>query len=86
MSDEINDKSVTGAVTDNKAEKAMPTKEKKSKQAGTSALKAAGFAACKRHGLPRVWVTADGQCFDQESNARSHGKNIGNNECLKVEA
>lgn len=53
---------------------------------GTSALKSIGLAACKRHSLKAVWVTEDGQCFDQESNARAHGKNLKNHEPLKVEA
>ena len=38
----------------------------------TGALRATGLVACKRHGLARVWVTDDGQCFDQENNARAH--------------
>lgn len=54
--------------------------------AATGALKAIGLAACKRHGLKAVWVTDDGQCFDQENNARAHGKNLENPEPLKVEA
>lgn len=57
----------------------------KAKEA-VSALEATGRAACRRHGLKCVWVTEDGQCFDQESNARAHGKNLGNPEPLKVEA
>lgn len=61
--------------------KAAPSKDKEA----TGALRAIGLAACQRHGLKCVWVTADGQCFDQESNARSHGKNLGNHESLKVE-
>lgn len=52
-----------------------------------SALRAVGKAACKRHGLPEVWVTADGQCFPQENDARNHGKSLGHSaEPLKVEA
>ncbi|MDE6346814.1 MAG: hypothetical protein K2L55_09105 [Muribaculaceae bacterium] len=78
---------------------AVPTKSGKGKQAeskpkaertngkeATGALRAIGLAACLRHGLKCVWVTDDGQCFDQESNARAHGKNLGNSEPLKVEA
>ena len=41
------------------------------------ALTAVGKAACNRHGLPVVWVTADGQCFAQENDARNHGKSLG---------
>lgn len=69
---------------------AKPDRQKrgnaKPKAAATGALKAIGLAACRRHGLKTVWVTDDGQCFDQEGNARSHGKNLGNPEPLKVEA
>ena len=53
----------------------------------TDALTAVGKAACKRHGLPVVWVTADGQCFKQENDARNHGKSLGLSAgLLKVEA
>lgn len=55
--------------------------------AATGALYAVGRTACRRHGLPVVWVTADGQCFPQENDARNHGKNLGlSAEPLKVEA
>ena len=51
------------------------------------ALTAVGKAACKRYGLPEVWVTADGQCFKQKNDARSHNKSLGLSvEPLKVEA
>lgn len=51
------------------------------------ALQAVGKTACKRHGLRAVWVTADGQCFVQENDARHHGKSLGlSAEPLKVEA
>lgn len=83
------------------AEPAKPAKGKKSKETealerlkaarakqneATGALKATGLAACKRHGLACVWVTEDGQCFDQESNALNHAKNLGGAAPLKVEA
>lgn len=57
----------------------------KAKEA-VSALEATGRAACRRHGLKCVWVTEDGQCFDQESNARAHAKNLGGAAPIKVEA
>lgn len=75
-------------TTAKKSDKGKP----KSKSApiaagGESALRAVGKAACKRHGLPAVWVTADGQCFLQENDARNHGKSLGHSaEPLKVEA
>lgn len=51
------------------------------------ALTAVGKAACNRHGLQVVWVTADGQCFKQENDARNHGKSLGlSAEPLKIEA
>ena len=53
--------------------KATRTKAKEE----ADALTAVGKAACKRHGLPAVWVTADGQCFKQENDARNHGKSLG---------
>lgn len=63
-----------------------PGKGKSQTDGGESALQSVGKAACKRHGLAVVWVTDDGQCFDQENNARAHGKNLENPEPLKVEA
>ena len=55
----------------------------KAKEA-VSALEATGWTACRRHGLKCVWVTDDGQCFDQESNARAHAKNLGGAAPIKV--
>lgn len=56
-------------------------------KAETDALTAVGKAACRRHSLPAVWVTADGQCFKQENDARKHGKSLGFSAVpLKVEA
>ncbi len=56
-------------------------------KAETDALTAVGKAACRRHSLPAVWVTADGQCFKQENDARNHGKSLGFSAVpLKVEA
>lgn len=66
--------------------KAKKSKSKTPAAPATGALRAIGLAACRRHGLKAVWVTDDGQCFDQENNARAHGKNLENPEPLKVEA
>ncbi len=67
--------------------KAKKSKPKTPAAAATGALYAVGRTACRRHGLPAVWVTADGQCFPQENDARNHGKNLGlSAEPLKVEA
>lgn len=73
-------------LAEDKAKGKKPKTERAKAKEATGALRATGLAACKRHGLARVWVTDDGQCFDQESNARAHGKNLGNPEPLKVEA
>lgn len=69
-------------------EKAKKQKPKAQTDNEAGALQAVGKAACKRHGLPAVWVTADGQCFKQENDARNHGKSLGTMtvEPLKVEA
>ena len=84
-------KAIPGAVTEavqkavNKGKK--PAKTQSQESDGAGALHAVGKAACKRHGLPAVWVTADGQCFAQENDARNHGKSLGHSlEPLKVEA
>ncbi len=63
------------------------TKEKKTPEMAGRALQEVGKAACKRHGLATVWVTADGQCFSQENDARHHSKSLGQMaEPIKVEA
>lgn len=69
-----------------KQAEAKPKAERAKGKEAMGALRAIGLAACQRHGLKCVWVTEDGQCFDQESNARAHGKNLKNHEPLKVEA
>jgi len=72
-------------VSEAEAVERLKAARAKAKEAN-GALRAVGLDACKRHGLKCVWVTDDGQCFDQESNARAHGKNLENSEPLKVEA
>lgn len=94
-------KNVTEPVAENVATAAEETtttakKAEKGKQKhkgnavnsnGASMLRAVGKAACKRHGLTSVWVTADGQCFSLENDARNHVKSLGlSAEPLKVEA
>lgn len=61
-------------------------KPKVEAKSGTSALKAVGLAACKRHGLAEVWVTSDGQAFSIEGDAKSHARNLGDKTTLKVTA
>ena len=61
-----------------KGKQAKPKAERANGKEAMGALRAIGLAACQRHGLKCVWVTEDGQCFDQESNARAHGKNLKN--------
>ena len=82
QSSEEADKMLAEDKTKSKKSKAKHAKGKEA----TGALHAIGLAACQRHGLKCVWVTEDGQCFDQESNARAHGKNLGGAAPLKVEA
>lgn len=72
-------------LAEDKAKSKKPKAERAKGKEATGALRAIGLAACQRHGLKAVWVTEDGQCFDQESNARAHGKNLKNHEPLKVE-
>lgn len=72
--------SAADLVAKNKAARSRAKEE-------TDALTAVGKAACNRHGLQVVWVTADGQCFKQENDARNHGKSLGlSAEPLKIEA
>lgn len=64
---------------------ATAAKEKLAKT-GSGALTAVGKAACKRHKLPHVWVTNDGQAFANENDAKAHAKNLPNSETIKVTA
>lgn len=73
-------------LAEERAKSKKPKADRAKGKEATGALRAIGLAACRRHGLKCVWVTDDGQCFDQESNARAHGKNLGSSEPLKVEA
>lgn len=81
---------VTAEVADKPKQKPAKTgskpKTRSEAATGANALKAVGLEACRRHGLKTVWVTDDGQCFAQESDALSHGRNLQNHEPLKVTA
>lgn len=78
---------VGAAPTQKPSKGKKPSKAQSKESDGAGALHAVGKAACKRHGLSEVWVTADGQCFPQENDARHHGKSLGHSaEPLKVEA
>lgn len=78
---------VGAAPTQKPSKGKKPAKVQSKESDGAGALHAVGKAACKRHGLPEVWVTADGLCFPQENDARNHGKSLGHSaEPLKVEA
>lgn len=69
-----------------KGESKSGAKAKTETVGGTNALKSVGLAACKRHNLEQVWVTADGQAFPGESDAKAHALNLPNNKILKVTA
>lgn len=82
MSNETIDNTNPEAVAEGKPENT----DAKIKEEDT-VISALGKEACKRHGLPAVWVTADGMCFKQENDARYHSKSLGlPAEPLKVEA
>lgn len=57
-------------------------------QAGkpSGALKSVGLDACMRHGVREVWVTADGQSFAQQCDAKAHAANLNDKQTLKVTA
>ena len=50
------------------------------------ALKSVGLDACKRHSIAEVWVSADGQSFAQENNAKAHAANLSDKQILNVKA
>lgn len=78
--------SAEGQTTKPKGESKPGAKSKAEPAGGTNALKSVGLAACKRHNLEQVWVTADGQAFPRESDAKAHALNLPNNKILKVTA
>lgn len=89
MSNETKTPEADGKTT-TQAQQPAPT-ENKSKgkgkaTGGNRALRSVGLAACRRHELPEVWVTADGMAFAQESDAKAHSRNLENDTILKVTA
>ncbi len=66
--------------------KAKPKGAAKPKAESGGALAAVGREACRLHNLGQVWVTADGQCFPVEGDAKAHAANLKSKELLKVTA
>jgi len=65
----------------------MATKKKETQEkpkAAVSVLEKAGEAALKLNGLEKVWVTADGQAFALESDARNHAANLKDSQIITV--
>lgn len=60
--------------------------EPKAKADTGNALKSVGLDACKRHGIAEVWVTADGQSFQQSGDAKAHAANLNDKQILNVKA
>lgn len=73
-------------ATKAKSESKPKAKTKSETESDTSALRAVGVEACKRHQLAQAWVTSDGQVFPQEGDAREHARNLGDKTTLKVTA
>lgn len=65
---------------------AKPKNQEAAKAEAPSMLKAVGIEACKRHSLPVVWVTDDGQCFPEQGDAKAHAVNLKNKGIIKVTA
>lgn len=91
MSNETKDTKATEAAPEVKTEskpkkEAKPKSEAKPKGESTGALKSVGLDACKRHGLTEVWVTADGQSFGVEGDAKSHAANLSDKTILNVKS
>lgn len=101
MSDEIKnttapdaqpEQTATAEATPKSAPKSKGKTETKGKaeakpKAGTGGtLKSVGLDACKRHGIAEVWVTADGQSFAQEGDAKAHAANLNDKQTLNVKA
>ncbi len=68
------------ATQETTAEKTKKTEKKPA----TNALESVGKAAIKEHGYDKVFVTADGVAFKQESDAKSHAANLSNRSILTV--
>jgi len=94
MSNETKNTTVGGTAPEVKAEattgkaESRGKKETKPKAAPKTggALESVGRDACKRHGLAEVWVTADGQSFPQQGDAKAHAANLNDRQILNVKA
>lgn len=73
---------------DKTAAKGKDATKARAGQAGkpSGALKSVGLDACRRHGVREVWVTADGQSFAQQGDAKAHAANLNDKQTLKVTA
>lgn len=76
----------TAPQSDAKPKAKAEDKAKSDKPAHGNVLHSAGLDACKRHGIAEVWVTADGQSFGQESDAKAHSANLNDKQNLNVTA
>lgn len=74
----------TPAPEPKKKETKAPVKAQPTKKESAPTLTAVGRQACKLNKLAQVWVTADGQCFAHESDAKNYAASLKNNELIKV--
>jgi len=91
MSNESNNTTAAETATTGKAESKAKKEPKaktepKAKAATGGTLESVGRDACKRHGLAEVWVTADGQSFPQQGDAKAHAANLNDKQILNVKA
>lgn len=81
---EVPEEAVQDKTEESREQEAKP--KEKAKAEAPSMLKAVGIEACKRHSLPVVWVTDDGQCFPEQGDAKAHAVNLKNKGIIKVTA
>lgn len=87
MSNESKNTTAAATATTGKAEsKAKKEAKTKAEPKTGGTLESVGRDACKRHGLAEVWVTADGQSFAQQGDAKAHAANLNNKQILNVKA
>lgn len=82
---ENNEKATAEQPAENKTETAAAKKSKAAEtKKASSVLEKVGKNAIREHGLAEVFVTADGQVFKLESDAKNHARNLKDREVLKV--
>lgn len=81
---ENNEKATAEQPVESKTETAAKKGKAAETKKASSVLEKVGKTAIREHGLAEAYVTADGQVFRLESDAKNHARNLKDREVLKV--